>query len=70
MTAGIGPSFQTHGRMEPRTHGWTDRRGSQNSYLDEKRIELTIFNLTVLETFIGYLFGTEGARTPWPRGFF
>ena len=37
-TAGIGPSFRTHGRnhgrTEPRTHGWTDKRGSRNSYLD------------------------------------
>ena len=30
MTAGNGVSFRTHGR----THGWTDKHGSQNSYLD------------------------------------
>ena len=34
-TAGIGDSFRTHGHTNTRTHGgWTDRRGSQNSYLD------------------------------------
>ena len=34
MTAGIGPSFQTHGRTHGTTDGWTDRCGSRNSYLD------------------------------------
>ena len=27
-------SGHTNGRMNERTDGWTDRRGSQNSYLD------------------------------------
>ena len=26
----------THGWMDKRTDGWTDRHGSQNSYLDER----------------------------------
>ena len=33
-TAGNGASFWTH----ERTNGWTDRRGSRNSYLDESQI--------------------------------
>ena len=36
ITAGIGASFRTHGngRTEPDGTGWTDKRGSRNSYLD------------------------------------
>ena len=33
-TAGSGVRFWTHGRQ---TDGWTDRRGSRNSYLDGKK---------------------------------
>ena len=33
-TAGNGASFWTHERTNGRTDGWTDRRGSRNSYLD------------------------------------
>ena len=38
-TAGGGVRFRTHGRRTEdgrKTDGWTDRRGSQNSYLDWK----------------------------------
>ena len=28
----------TNGRMEPRTDGWTDKRGSRNSYLDKPKV--------------------------------
>ena len=35
ITAGISPSFRTHGTTHARTDGWTDRRGSRNSYLDD-----------------------------------
>ena len=37
MTPGIEASFRNHSRTEPRTDGWTDRRGSRNSYLDAGR---------------------------------
>ena len=35
-SAGIEVNFRTHGRTEQteRTDGWTDGRGSRNSYLD------------------------------------
>ena len=34
-TAGNGAYFRTHTRTNERTNaGWTDRRGSRNSYLD------------------------------------
>ena len=33
-TAGNGVIFRTHRHMDGRNDGWTDRRGSQNSYLD------------------------------------
>ena len=33
-TAGNGANFWTHTRTDERTNGWTDRRGSRNSYLD------------------------------------
>ena len=28
------PDGRTDGTTEPRNHGWTDKRGSRNSYLD------------------------------------
>ena len=39
----------THGR----TNRWTDRRGSQNSYLDEQSGQLEFFNLSTMEQ-LGY----------------
>ena len=34
-TEGIGSSFRTHGTDGRKTEdGWTDKRGSRNSYLD------------------------------------
>ena len=39
-TAGNGPSFQTHRHTNERTDGWTDRRGSWNSYLDGGKVYL------------------------------
>ena len=33
--AGIGAGLRTHGRMDGRTNGWTDRRDVGNSILDD-----------------------------------
>ena len=49
-TAGNGASFRTHGM----THGWTDRRGSRNSYLDvfENKMMLISYYYIILKVWI------------------
>ena len=43
MTPGNQASFRTHARTDGTTHGWTDRRGSRNSYLDYLTLEWLVF---------------------------
>ena len=48
QTTESGVSFRTHGMTNGRTNGtgWTDKRGSQNSYLDASRLCLGVSSLT------------------------
>ena len=61
-TSGIGASFQTH-RQNENGNGWTDRRGSRNSYLDVEVILMFVFQIFMIHR-------KSGKRKRSPDAFF
>ena len=62
MTAGNGVNFQTH-RQNENGNGWTDRRGSRNSYLDVEVILMFVFQIFMIHR-------KSGKRKRSPDAFF